>query len=83
MAISKTFHRVMFETDSGILVDLLNSTSPPINETGDLVSKRKTLLLSNSDYIVSFVMRQANKVAHGIARAHIMFFLIYLLLCTH
>jgi hypothetical protein len=40
MTISKAFHHhVMFETDSRILVDLLNSTNPPINEIGDLVSK--------------------------------------------
>jgi len=69
MAISKAFHHVMFETDSKILVDLLKSTNPPINEIGDLVSECKTLLLSNPDYVVSFVRKQANKVAHSIARA--------------
>ena len=68
MAISKAFHYVMFETDNKILVDLLKSTNPPINEIGDLVFEGKTLLLNNSDYVVSFVRRQANKVAHNISR---------------
>lgn len=65
LAISKAFHHVVFEKDNKILVDLLKSTTPPINEIDDC----KTLLLSNFDYIMSFVRRQANKVAHNIARA--------------
>ena len=69
LAISKAFHHVIFETDSKILVDLLKSTTPSINEIGDLVSECKTMLLNNSDYVVSFVRGQANRVAHNIDRA--------------
>jgi len=45
MAILKAFHHVMFEIDIKILVDLLKSTNPPINEIGDLVSECKALCL--------------------------------------
>jgi ribonuclease HI len=69
MAISKGLCNVAFETDSKLLVDLLGNTNPPLNEIGDLVSECRTLLLSNPDYVVSFVRRQANRVAHNIARA--------------
>jgi ribonuclease HI len=69
MAISKDLRHVAFETDSKLLVDLLGNTNLPLNEIGDLVSECKTLLLSNPDYVVSFIRRQANSVAHNIARA--------------
>lgn len=40
----------------------------PLNEFSDLVFKCKSLLYSNLDYVVLFVRRQTNKVAHSIAK---------------
>jgi ribonuclease HI len=68
MAISKDLCHIAFETDSKLLVDLLGNTNILLNEIGDVVSECKTLLLSNPDYVVSFARRQANSVAHNIAR---------------
>lgn len=62
-------HNVIFETDSRSLVNTLYSTTTPLNNFGDLVIQCKNILLSNHDFVVSFVRRQVNKVAHSIARA--------------
>ena len=69
MAISSGIHNVIFETDSRSLVNALYSTTTPLNEFGDLVIQCKNILLSNHDFMVSFVRRQVNTVAHSIARA--------------
>ena len=70
MAISKDLRNVAFETDSKLLVDLLGNINPPLNEIGDFRNvKLSYFILSNPDYVVSFVRRQANSVAHNIARA--------------
>jgi len=69
LAISKDFHNVVFETDIKLLVDLLHNSNLSLNEIGDLDLECKILLISKSDYVVSFVRRQANRIAHNIARA--------------
>ena len=69
MAISNGFHFVWFETDCKLLADDLSSSTVPNTEFGDLVSQCRILLSTNSDFTVLFVKRQANKVAHSIARA--------------
>jgi ribonuclease HI len=68
-ATSNGLQHVLFETDSMSLVNALNTSNTPLNEFGDLVLQCKNLLLNNSDFVVSFVRRQANKTAHSIARA--------------
>jgi ribonuclease HI len=69
VAISNGWNNVLFETDCKTLVEALYSPIVPTNEFGDLVSCCRSLLASNSDFAVSFIRRQANKVAHTIARA--------------
>jgi len=69
MAISNDMHNVTFETDSKTLVDAISARNITLNEFGDLVFECKSLLYSNPDYIMSSVRRQANKVAHNVARA--------------
>jgi len=59
----------MFETDNKILADAINSSSVYLNEFGNIVSQCRDLLFSNSNFVVSYVWGQANKVAHNIARA--------------
>ena len=66
-AISNGFHNVTFETDIKTLVDTLSAHNVPLNEFGDPVFECKSLLFSNSDYVVSFVRRQSNRVTHSIA----------------
>jgi ribonuclease HI len=87
MAISNHLHYVTFETDSKSLADALKVHNVPLNEFGDLVTEIKSLLSGNPDYVVSFVRRQTNRVAHSIARAALshpspIFFMRYLILCT-
>jgi len=69
MAISNGFHSVWFETDCKLLVDALSLSTVPNTEFGDLVSQYRILLSTNFDFTVSFVKRQASKVAHNIGRA--------------
>ena len=69
VAISHGMCDVMFETDSKILSDVIATTTTPINEFGDLVTQCRSLLLNRPDFVVSYVRRQTNRVAHSIARA--------------
>jgi len=60
---------VIFESDSKIVIDAVNSELTPHNELGDIINRCKDLLASRNGYLVRHVRRQANKVAHTIARA--------------
>lgn len=60
---------VIFESDCKLVVDAIISTYSPLNEFEDIISRCKTLLASHSNYSVTYVRRQANRVAHSIARA--------------
>jgi hypothetical protein len=68
MAISNYLLNVTFETDIKTLVDTLLARNIPRNEFGDLVFECKSLLCSNIDHVVSFIIRQANMVAYSIIR---------------
>jgi hypothetical protein len=50
-------------------VNVLYSTTTPLNEFGDFVIQCKNILSSNHDFVVLFVRRQVNKVVYSIARA--------------
>jgi hypothetical protein len=67
VAISNGMQDVMFETDSEVLSNTLNTTSTVTNEFGDLVSHCRSLLLSRNNFEVSYVRRKTNKVVHSIA----------------
>jgi len=69
MAISNGMHNVIFDIDIRSLVNALYSTIVPLNEFGDLMIQWKNILLSNHDFVVSFVRRQVNKDAHSIVKA--------------
>jgi hypothetical protein len=68
VAISNGIHDVLFETDCKSLSDVICSTKVPLNKFGDLVFQCRSLLLNRPDFVVSHVRRQANRVAHCIAR---------------
>jgi len=57
----------IFESDCRLLIDTINSNSTP--RVWRFISRCKDLLLSRNNFIVSNVRRQANKVAHNIAKA--------------
>jgi len=69
LVVARGFPFVIFESDCKFVVDAVNSSQVPHNEIGDIISRCQDLLSSHSQFIVSYVRRQANKVAHSIARA--------------
>lgn len=68
-AISTGMQAIRFETDCKSIPDALSVNNIPQNEFGDLISQCKSFLLNRADFVVSYVRRQANRVAHSIARA--------------
>jgi ribonuclease HI len=69
LAIARGMQSVIFESDCKIVVDAVNSSVNPHNELGDIIFYCKQLLCLHPNFFVRFVRRQANKVAHNIARA--------------
>ena len=65
----KDISYVIFESDCKVIVDIVNSSHLPQNELGDILSTCKDLISIHTSFIVNFVKRQANEVAHSIARA--------------
>lgn len=68
----------MFEIDSKVLSDALDTLSIFSNEFGELVSHCRSLLLSRNNFVVSYVRRQANKVAHSIAIASLFHYSLHI-----
>ena len=58
----------MFETDCKTLAEALISQIVSTNEFGYLVSCCRSLVANNPNSVVSFIRRQANKVAYSIVR---------------
>ncbi|XP_024630414.1 uncharacterized protein [Medicago truncatula] len=70
-AFSSGFQNVIFETDSKMLVDAVHSDSAGIPKFYVIVSKIRGLLALHYNFEVKFVRRQANMVAHTLAKATI------------
>jgi ribonuclease HI len=72
-AMEEMIHRglshVIFESDSKVVVDAIASRQVGVSEFSIVISHIQSLLLTNSYFEVKFVKRQANKVAHSLARA--------------
>jgi len=62
MAISNNLRNVTFETDSKTMVVVLQTLDVLCYEFSDLVFEFKSLLSSNSDYGMSFIRKQLNRV---------------------
>jgi ribonuclease HI len=61
---------VTFESDSKLVVDAISSTQNGISEFSILISHIQSLLLRLHNYFeVKYIKRQANMVAHTLARA--------------
>jgi ribonuclease HI len=68
-AIRRGFHYVSFESDSKLVVDAINHRQNGVSEFSLLISHIQYLLNLHNYFEVKYVRRQANKVAHYLARA--------------
>jgi len=68
LVIARGFPSIKFESDYKLVVDAINSSRGPQNEVGDIISRCPNLLSSHIHFIVGYVRRQTNKIAHSIAR---------------
>jgi ribonuclease HI len=69
--VQRGFSRVIFESDSKSVVDAINHFRGGNSEFSMLVSNINNFLACNQNFLVKFVRRQANMVAHTLARAAI------------
>jgi ribonuclease HI len=69
--VNRGITHVIFESDSKIVVDAIHTSRDGVSEFSSLICNIKNTLLSNSNFVVKFVRRQANMVAHSLARAAI------------
>jgi ribonuclease HI len=65
------YSHVIFETDSKSVVDAIHYSRGGCSEFNFLVSNIINILSCNQNFLVKFVKRQANMVAHYLARAAI------------
>jgi ribonuclease HI len=63
------FSHVVFETDSKCVVDAIHHFRSGQSEFSILVSNIISIISCNQNFVVKFVKRQANMVAHTLARA--------------
>ncbi|XP_073042037.1 uncharacterized protein [Primulina eburnea] len=59
---------IIFESDSKVVIDAVNSLRKDDSEFGALISACRVILRQRPSYKVCFTRRQANKVAHNLAR---------------
>ncbi|KAK2369662.1 Met-10 like family protein [Trifolium repens] len=69
LALSNGFERVIFESDCQQVVNALHNDCLYANELGTLLSTCSSLLIPYANYNIAYVTRQANRVAHNLARA--------------
>jgi ribonuclease HI len=67
--IQRGFTQVIFESDSKVVVDAIHSRNVGVSEFCSIISSIQSLLLLYPNFEVKFVKRQANSVAHTLARA--------------
>jgi ribonuclease HI len=65
------FSHVIFETDSKNVVDAIHNLRLGISEFSSIICNIRNVLSLNQNFVVKFVKRQANMVAHNLARAAI------------
>jgi ribonuclease HI len=72
-AMEEVIHRGLsfgvFESDSKLVVDAISSRQAGVSDFSILISHIQSLLRLNNYFEVKYVKRQANKVAHSLARA--------------
>jgi ribonuclease HI len=65
----KGYSHVIFETDCKGVVDAIHNIHGGVSEFSSIICKIKSILLVNPNFVVKFVKRQANMVAHTLAKA--------------
>lgn len=60
--------KAIVESDSLLAVDAINGQRENVLEVGHIIDQCKSMLLLMPDVKVQYIRRQANKVAHGLAR---------------
>ncbi|KAK2362183.1 hypothetical protein QL285_087268 [Trifolium repens] len=65
----KGFERVQFESDSQVLVEAIRTKRQDNSEFLSIVNEIILIMLPCANFEVKFVRRQANSVAHTLARA--------------
>ncbi|GAU21829.1 hypothetical protein TSUD_176750 [Trifolium subterraneum] len=68
-SIQRGFTQVIFESDSKLVVDAILTRNVGVSELYSIISCIQSMLLSHPNFEVKFVKRQANMVAHTLARA--------------
>jgi ribonuclease HI len=63
--------QVIFETDSKSVVDAIQHIRGGNSEFSAIICNINNVLLRNPNFVVKFIKRQANMVAHTLARAAI------------
>jgi hypothetical protein len=63
--------QVVFETDSKSVVDAVQHFRGGSSEFSSIIGHNNNVLLLNPNFMVKFIKRQANMVAHTLARAAI------------
>lgn len=66
---SLSLDSVLFEMDCKVVVDLVNSPKEDLSELGDIIRDCHAFFSSLPNLNVRFIRRQANRVAHTLARA--------------
>lgn len=65
---SLPYQKVSIESDSLICIQSIHRADDNLFEVGDILESCRTLLNSSTGLSISFVKRQANKVAHEVAK---------------
>jgi ribonuclease HI len=68
---NKGLSQVVFETDSKSVVDVVQHFCGSSSEFSSIIGHINNVLLLNPNFMVKFIKRQANMVAHTLARAAI------------
>ncbi|KAK2418779.1 hypothetical protein QL285_040944 [Trifolium repens] len=69
VACDMNMHNVNFETDAQVVAGAVHSRHVGVSLFSTIILNIKNLLLLNPNFKVKFVKRQANSVAHKLARA--------------
>jgi len=72
IALELGLNRVVFESNCQLVVNAVLNNRSYMNELGSLLSNSRSLLLSYVSYAITYIRRQANIIAHNLARASIL-----------
>ncbi|CAN1291744.1 hypothetical protein LINPERPRIM_LOCUS21274 [Linum perenne] len=64
---------VTFETDARVVVNALSSLLDNTSEFGDLLRSYRAVLIRHPNFVVNFIRRDRNRVAHTLAKRSISF----------